>query len=265
MREHRPELDKESAQRHSMAPNAFYDLIVFLTPTMTFLVGAAAGLHHWISQRMGQADMAIDTPLLILLGLSLFFGSYELGRIAETFSDTFVAGPIKWLHRRRILFTNSDYNVELSDQVAMIGIPEAYFFGRTKSKWTLFFFALEYVPHVGADLLKRYAWEKLARSSAFAILCLCLISITVSIFYAVRDVRAIAGTFGSPEYTWTAIALFVFWSVDYYKRNCWNNDLLITTMPVIISAVKTIPPTAVAELQSAPHASDAVAQTTPSA
>ncbi|MCB2084901.1 MAG: hypothetical protein H6920_05825 [Sphingomonadaceae bacterium] len=237
-----PEIERESAQRHSLAPNAFYDLIVFLTPTMTLLIGLLIGCRPWLEFSLTNASFEVDAPLLILIGLVLFFGSYEYGRIAESYSDTFVATPIKYLHSRRILFRSADYNLDLSDQVGMIGIPEAQFFGRTKSKWTLFFFALEFIPHVGADLLKRYAWEKLARSSAFTMLVLALLSLASTAILYFGGYTFAPGAFGSWQYFVVVSLFYVIWSIDYYRRNCWNNDLLITTMPVIISAVRHSPP-----------------------
>lgn len=119
-----------------------------------------------------------------------------------------------------------------------LGIPEKLFFGRTKSKWTLFFFALEHVPPLGADLLKRYAWEKLARSSSFCGLTLLTFSLGVAAWDLAHGWTAPRMTFGSWSYSCTAAALYLISSVDYYKRNCWNNDLLITTMPVILSGVQ---------------------------
>ena len=218
-------------------PNLFYDVIVFLTPTITFLIGVLTGLHNlWMPYI--KRDFKIETGVSAVLVLVLFFASYEFGRLAETFSDIFIASPLRALKKRKLLFTNPDFALDLSPQVHLLGIPDKLYFGRTKSKWSLFFFALQYVPSVGADLLKRYAWEKLARSSAFCGLTLFIISLCVRLVHGIHGSAFAFMEFGSRSFTLCAVALYILSSVDYYKRNCWNNDLLITTMPVILSGVE---------------------------
>jgi hypothetical protein len=229
--------EREPASVGNIAPNIFYDIIVFLTPTITFLFALSIGLHDRITVLARDPAFSIDIATMILVGLALFFASYEFGRVAETYSDVFVARPIRWLHKRGWLFKNPDYNVDLSEQVRMTGVDGDLFFGRAKSKWTIFFFALEYIPHVGSDLLKRYAWEKLARSSAFAIFLIFMVSVLMYGYHLITGYEASPWAFGSIELTLVSLFLYLVWTFDYYQRNCWNCDLLITTMPVIVAAV----------------------------
>ena len=219
------------------APNLFYDAIVFLTPTITLLAGVLVGIRHLFLPYL-KSEMKLDTGTTAVLAVILFFMSYEFGRLAETYSDVFVGSPLRAFHKKGLLFKSKDFALDLSDQVLILGIPEELFFGRTRSKWTLFFFALEYVPLVGADLLKRYAWEKLARSSSFCGFILAIASFAVMGWDNAHSWTAPQMTFGSWSYTCAAALLYLISAIDYYKRNCWNNDLLITTMPVILSGVQ---------------------------
>jgi hypothetical protein len=230
--------ESDATTKQVGAPNVFYDVIVFLTPTVTFGVGVLLGMH-----RLKDLDSVLLTDDMgalaaVALALVVFFLSYEFGRIAETYSDVFVATPVRFLQKHKVLmFCNADFGKDLSRQVELLGIPSALFDGRANSKWTLLFYALDRAPPIGADLLKRYAWEKLARSSAFAMFALAVISIMFSARYLLVDGEAdpASFTFGSLEYTLSTVLLYVLWTLDYYKRNCWNNDLLITTIPVLIA------------------------------
>jgi hypothetical protein len=162
--------------RGYLLPNVFYDIIVFLTPTLTLCIGLVIGFslykNIWVSiVAGGGAALSVGVGILLV-----FFLGYEYGRLAETFSDIIVAGPIHFFRKKQWLFDNHDFQRDLSAQVNYLGIDMQFFDGRNKSKWSLYFFALEHAPFVGADLLKRYAWEKLARSEAFAFFCLSCIS-----------------------------------------------------------------------------------------
>lgn len=221
-------------------PNIFYDVIVFLTPTLTFGIGLTIGFslygRIWDSiVKGGSATLSVIAGILVI-----FIVGYEFGRLAETFSDVFVAGPLRFLNGKQWLFKNCDFQRDLSNQVNGLGITETMFDGRIKSKWSLYFYALEHAPYIGADLLKRYAWEKLARSAAFAFFCLSILSATFLIhnLIASQPVYAYKSQVGHPSFFLACVFMYLVCLIDYYKRNCWNSDLLITTMPIIVDAVK---------------------------
>jgi hypothetical protein len=225
--------------RGYLIPNIFYDVIVFLTPTLTFCLGLAIGFSLY--RRIWDSIVKGGSATLSLLAgiLVIFFFGYEFGRLAETFSDVFVAAPLRFLSRKNILFKNCDFQRDLSNQVASLSIVNELFEGRGKSKWSLYFFALEHTPYIGADLLKRYAWEKLARSAAFAFLCLSVLSALFLLHNIIFSQQLYSSRFqvGSFSFFFACAFMYLVCSVDYYKRNCWNSDLLITTMPIIVDAV----------------------------
>ncbi len=231
---------ENESNRGYFVPNIFYDVIVFLTPTLTIFIGVVVGFSVyksiWASIIAGgNATLSVVIGILIV-----FFLGYEYGRLAETYSDVFVGGVIRTLRKKKWLFNNCDFQRDLSDQVASLGIDLEMFCGRKKSKWSLYFFALEHAPFVGADLLKRYAWEKLARSEAFAFLCLSCLSLFFVIYNIVMNKKYFASGFEIGNYCFLipCILMYIVCLVDYYKRNCWNSDLLITAMPIIVDAVK---------------------------
>jgi len=220
-------------------PNLFYDIIVFLTPTLTLLIGLAvgtgvlSGLWASISSEQGGG------LLVFVVSLVVFFVGYQYGRLAETYSDVFVGAPIRIAKKLGVLGKNGDFGKSLDYQVKLLGIDPGHFQGRTKSKWTLYFYAIQNEPLVGADLLKRYAWEKLARSEGFSFFLLFSLSASVHLNNSLtgNNVLQTNFQFGSMVYLVVAFILYLVAMIDYYKRNAWNADLLITTIPLIVDAV----------------------------
>jgi hypothetical protein len=230
--------DMES--RTFVFPNLFYDVIVFLTPTLTFLIGVSEGLgvldDLWRSLSAGQGSGLS----ILVVSFIIFFVGYEYGRLAETYSDIFVGTPLRFLRRIGLLKKDGDFGRLLSHQVELLGINLEMFEGRTTSKWTLYFYAMQNAPLVGADLLKRYAWEKLARSAGFSFFLLFIISATIhgnNLVFGTSE-YLLNWQFGTPEFLIVSFSLYVMCVIDYYRRNAWNADLLITTLPVIIDDVR---------------------------
>lgn len=227
------------SERLDALPNAFYDFIVFITPSIQFAVGMLFGL----GLVRPFIDFAINfnwglINIIIVAGVVIVFG-YEYGRIAETWSSFIVQRPLLFLAEKTTLLPNPDFNVNLDNEVAFLELGSFQRF-RGGSKWTLYFYALLVAPRLGTDLLKRYAWEKLARSSAFTYAVLLLISLGWGLLYLLFGVPkpAASWSFGSVEFT-LVVAILVFITYrEYYQRNCWNNDLLTKTTPVLKQAEK---------------------------
>ncbi len=232
-------------------PNFFYDFIVFFTPTIGMAFGIAVGLTGSVT---AIESLLSQLGLLgaVILFVLLFLASYEYGRLAETFSDFFVVKIIHGLQKLGA-FKNSDYRLELSEQVALLPFELSDLKGRTGSKWTLFFFAQYVNPQLGSDLLKRYAWEKLARSSCLTVGLLFLGSFTTHMreIYSSIQLNKSMFQFGGIGFTGVTLVLYFIFLVDFYKRNCWNNDLLITTLPVILANYKSNEQNKVTELRTA--------------
>ena len=226
-------------ERLTFIPNVFYDIIVFVTPALVLAAGIGVGLGFedtvaWL----GELEFAGSTTVLVLIG-GVFVG-YEYGRIAEAWSAILVQRPLIWLHELNFAgFNNPDFNCSLAETVAMLPkeLLDRYDEGSpADSKWILYFYSLGAMPELGSDLLKRYAWEKLSRNSAFSVAVLALLSLTIGIgdhFDWWFDDAAPHWSFGRPELSVGLIALTAILYVEYFRRNCWNNDLLRKVTPVV--------------------------------
>lgn len=230
---------EQSDTRSHLFPNIFYDVIVFLTPTLTLLLGIATGSSSldnvWKFLTTGQGS----TLSVLIVSLVVFFVGYEYGRLAETFSDSVVALPLRVLKRLGLL-RKGDFGRSLGRQVELLGVELAMFEGRTKSKWSLYFYAMQNAPLLGADLLKRYAWEKLARSAGFSFFLLSMTSAVTIIVNRCGGSSYFSADFGfgTAKFLLVALILYLLCLVDYYRRNAWNADLLITTIPIIVDEVR---------------------------
>jgi hypothetical protein len=223
-------------------PNFFYDIIVFLIPTLLFAIGLVFGMGWEQSILNFVSSNNIEGWRTFWLVLAMLLASYEYGRLAETFSDTFVRRPILFLHGKKVLFKNKDFCRDLSHATDRLKLDSKGTGSCIGSKWVVYVFALVFTPALGADLLKRYAWEKLARSSAFSCVCLLFISVCVRLGSLMLDQNANQRVwcFGGIGYTGVTCCCYFILCIDYYKRNCWNNDLLITIVPVLARAAETL-------------------------
>lgn len=226
-------------ERLTFIPNVFYDIIVFVTPCLVLATGVLIGIGDANREALtAGVELSIGDSLLVTLGV--LFAGYEYGRIAEAWSSIIVQRPLVWLSKSRIpLFNNADFNRNVDGALAslreQVGHDTAH-----GSKWTLYFLALLVDPAIGSDLLKRYAWEKLARSSAFSVYILALVSIVIGVGHALGIWAAPidAWQFGSIAFTATAVAFTGVLYIEYYRRNCWNNDLLDRVAPVLALAAE---------------------------
>lgn len=218
-------------------PNAFYDLIVFSVSTVIFAIGLFIGLG--IYNTYWYRELETINYIFILIGI--IFGGYEYGRIAEAWSAIIVQRPLKFLHSHNILLKNKDFLVEIK------GVEE-YFNSakfqneREGGKWFIYFYSSLVSSKIGLDLMKRYAWEKLSRNSAFTFCMLFISSISIMLYNIIFKSTNFNGNwvFGSIEYTLISFVMLVFTYYEYYRRNSWNNDLLIKAMPVLKIAKQMI-------------------------
>jgi len=220
-------------ERVSSIPNAFYDLIVFVTPSILLVTGVSIGVSgvDWI----GDLEAPGNLNTLVPVALLAVFGSYEYGRIAETWSAHVVQKPLGRLAKLGIL-RNTDFLALHPYAYEQLGLPDAAD-GRPADKWVLYMFAFSRHAGIGGDLLKRYAWEKLSRSSAFTYALLFLASNIVGGLYLIRAVDLPAGKWGFGGWCFTlgSSLLVLATYVEYYRRNCWNYDLLMKVIPVLLN------------------------------
>jgi predicted permease len=228
-------------------PNFFYDLIVFMTPSLTLTIGIISGFgnngFNFISKNLQLLNVkGFDFLMMFIFIFIIFlFIAYEYGRLAEAHSNS-VSNMVRFLRKKNILFTKQkDYSINFKNEISKLNLHEMLDDDRM-DKWTIYFYIMRFQPSIGSDILKRYAWEKLSRSSAFTFGILLFISFLLSIIrifnikclfdYCFID-TGIYG-FGSLAYTLGALLMFILTCYEYYRRRSWNNDLLIKILPVII-------------------------------
>jgi len=225
-------------EKYSLFPNAFYDFIVFVGSTTVFVVGLFIGVGGLGKTWLRTLDFrAIDA--LLVVGV-VVLASYEYGRIAEAWSAVVVQRPLVFIAKRTSWLQDPDFlaNLSISDlQLRLPSIPEA----KQGNKWTVYFYASLVSPWLGSDLLKRYAWEKLARNSAFSYAVLWATSIVTGDLGIVMHKLSVGNWgFGTTEYSVLLGVLTIVTYYEYYRRNCWNNDLLVKVLPVLIKAEELV-------------------------
>jgi hypothetical protein len=211
-------------------PNAFYDLIVFTSSTVTFGVVIAIGVG-WTNLAQIQHVGIVDATLL---GIIILIVGYEYGRIAEAWSALVVQSPLRFLSKHKIGFGDPMFLAEPTGVDAAFDLP-TFAESRNGGKWAVYYYATVVNPRLGSDLLKRYAWEKLARNSAFNNALILVASFVAAGLRFAHVALPFGGawTFGGLGFTCAvAVAVGVTY-FEYYQRNCWNMDLLRRVMPVL--------------------------------
>ena len=221
----------------SAIPNAFYDFIVFVTPSVLLAAGVATGAAgvEWV-ENVNLADVA---ALNLIGGVAIAVVlSYEYGRIAESWSAMVVQRPLKWANGRFSWFGDGDF-CRLPPEIYEYLDLRAPYDGRDGDKWVIYLFAFLVSPALGGDLLKRYAWEKLARSAAFTYAILAAASLTVGAASILRRPYAPRGRDRLRRRVWYTLVVVGLTAVtygEYLKRNVWNYDLLTRTAPILLEA-----------------------------
>lgn len=220
-------------------PNFFYDLIVFVSPSILLLFGFTIGYSGWSFNMIKTLLPKFGALDMVLIILALLFIAYEYGRLAEAISHTAVTQIIK-LFKKLKLFKSEDYSVDFTSAVESLDLPIEIEESKKGNKWTIYFYALLYSPNIGQDLLKRYAWEKLSRSSAFTFLILFIVSVFYHLYFLFVEKCDLTGKYGFGSWYFTLFSLLLVYVtyVEFYRRKCWNNDLLLKVLPILISAKK---------------------------
>lgn len=217
----------------SSIPNVFYDLIVFASSTALFLVGILLGVGLF----EGDWYEGLGAANILLIFAALLFLSYEYGRIAEAWSAVIVQSPLAFLSKYLPFLGSPDFLAELDnveESLKLESLPAS----RKGGKWVVYYYAMLVCPKLGTDLLKRYAWEKLSRNSAFTFCILMIISFVCRILLWCKVELSFGEkwTFGTWEYSIPVLLMACITYYEYYRRNCWNNDLLRKVLTVLYKA-----------------------------
>lgn len=213
-------------------PNAFYDMMVFIVPTaQAFFWGFIGTVNIGYLK-----NVEFTIPFIITFAVFIIVSSYEYGRIAEALSSYLVQDVLKAIRRRTGLFANEDFLKGRQGIYTVLNLKECYD-GREGDKWAIYMYAYDKKPAIGMDLLKRYAWEKLSRNSAFTYAILLIISLTKFIIMLINGIslHLFPFDFGSISFTSFCIIMSILTYTEYYRRNVWNYDLLTKTIPILLS------------------------------
>jgi len=228
-------------------PNFFYDLIVFMTPSASLLIGIFWGLGISNSKNIivnsGISNVEGFDFLMVFIIVFIFFLflAYEYGRLVEVLS-TWISSLVKFLRQKKICFKKEkDFSICFKKEIEKLKLDK-YLDDDRMDKWTIYFYAMRFQPSIGSDILKRYAWEKLSRSSAFTFGVLFVVSLLLSVprIFCIKSFLGYCfldtGLFGFGSFAYTLTMLFftIITVYEFYRRRCWNNDLLIKIIPVIM-------------------------------
>lgn len=218
-------------------PNTFYEVIAYFGSATVLVLLACIGFAEIdFIRRIGDFARALKGQELALLCIIVLALVYAYGQLASTLSAPFIADPVGHLVKKLGKRVSPDFRMDFTDVVCQYGLHHCLPDNRVNNKWTLMFHLLVKSPSVGRDMLKRYAREKLARINALNALFMACLSVLTWIPYvrAARTFDALRPYIrtASPWFLLVCAALTAVFSYEYYKRKCWNNDLLVKVLPV---------------------------------
>lgn len=226
-----------SSKIDRLIPNTLYEVIAYFSSGSLFiLLGFLSIVEDDATSSITTAFFALDVYEQIAMILVLGILTYIYGQLASTLSAPLIADPVGRLIRRMNKRVSSDFRVNFSSILDSYGLSEKIPEGKRNNKWTLMFYLLLNAPNLGNDLMKRYAREKLARINAFNMLLLFILTIfsklssllDLDIFYSLTKFFKVA----HPIWFFVFFILVILYCYEYYKRKCWNNDLLIKVLPI---------------------------------
>ena len=221
----------------SNASSSLYEIVVYFGSTSLAVILASVSLLKttvisdaaiWIAT-LGAAQQVI----LLIVSATV---AYVYGQLASTLSSTIIGRQIR--HMSSLLPEKyvADYRYDFSDAVEQIGVKDRLPPSKVNNKWTLLFFIRTKHPDISRDLSKRQMRERLARINALNMLVLLFTSISHIII--VRNGYQVTSNSiwkeSIPLY-WPVVfgVLSFLFSYEFFKRACWNNDLIVKFLPVI--------------------------------
>lgn len=223
-------------------PSSFYEIIAYFGSgalcIALFCIGftertALSAFADWLSVQSAPQTIA----LLVVLALV----AYTYSQLVSALSAQLIGTPVKFVVGK-LKSSSEDFKEDFTSLVQSHRLAGFLPQKKLNNKWTLYFFLLAVVPEIGRDLLKRYAREKLARINATNMLFLLALAIAAkilnltgwSVYFPLRHVIQIPTT----GFTSICAALLMGFVYEYYKRKCWNNDLLTKVFPVGVYVAK---------------------------
>ncbi len=228
-------------------PSSLYEIIAYFGSGCILIVFGLLGMVDQVAIKKA-ATYVFKLDLHEQIGLTVFVGiiAYAYGQLSSTLSAPIVAVPVSKFVKILGKHSSSDFKADLTDIVKTYGLAEELPPSKVNNKWTLMFYLQVKVPEIGKDIMKRYAREKLARINAFNMLLLTAIAILSNIGKKMGIAKNLgfADVLKPANFWWLVfyIVLTFIYSYEYYKRKCWNNDLLIKVLPVTKTEIPVVKP-----------------------
>ena len=218
-------------------PSTLYEIIAYFCSGILFVaLGSVAMLDQVTLKKVTTYLFTLDLHEQIGLTVLLGILTYAYGQLSSTLSAPFIADPVSKFVKKLGRWTSSDFKTDFSNAVTSYGLADNLPSSKVNNKWTLMFYLQVKHPEIGKDIMKRYAREKLARINAFNMLLLTFLAI-ISIIgkdFGMGQKLGLGNVLQATNIWWIIIyiILVITYSYEYYKRKCWNNDLLLKVLPV---------------------------------
>lgn len=209
-------------------PGYFYDLIVYYSSFFTFLfivISLFVGFDNIrnITKSMSIFEWFGVSVLILSVG-------YSWGQLSSTLSYHIVKRPTTYLVKKIKPCNINDYLFSFDDIVSQLDVKDILKGKQHRNYWTIIYYLQIIYPHIGSDLLKRYARCKLARVNGFNFIVLIIIGAILCISsFSIYYIQW-------PTYFVMCVIFTVLFFFEFYQRQCWFGDLVIKTLSAAYSA-----------------------------
>ena len=217
--------------------SSLYEIVVYFGSTSLAVILASVSLVKpsvllgavaWIAT-LGAAQQIV----LLLVSATV---AYVYGQLASTLSSTLIGRQIRRLSRLLPQKYTEDYLYDFTEAVERLGFKDRLPPEKINNKWTLLFFVRSKNPGIARDLSKQQMRERLARLNALNILLLLTLNLShILIIHSGYQLppTSILKEIVSPYWVGVFAVLLLLFSYEFYKRACWNNDLIVKVLPVV--------------------------------
>lgn len=229
-------MDTETATKQLTA--SLYEVIAYFGSACLALLLFATGLLDRSTAAALQASLgALNTPEKVLLVVAAGTVTYVYGQLASALSSTIIGSTVSGFANRYPNRLSGDFNFNFSNIVEQCGLTDGLPASKHNSKWTIIYFIISAAPYLGRDVLNRQARERLARINATNMLFLATLSLLGLLLNAIgfRPPEDILSLVRVPSLTFAlvCIALGIVFTYEFYKRKCWNNDIIVKILPAV--------------------------------
>ena len=217
--------------------SSLYEVIAYFgSASLAFVLFSIGLLDDPLFTALKQFFRSLNAAELTILVIIAVTIAYVYGQFASALSASVIGGSVSRFARKFHPKGWHDYNYDFTSLVASFFTEDNHIPDNKKNnRWTLVYLVIVMTPAIGADILKRQARERLARINSMNMALLMTASMAASIVSALGMLPG----FHPPSMWFAALCavLSCLFAYEYYKRRCWNNDLLVKILPAIRSEI----------------------------